>query len=270
VIDTSELLGCGLAVVSRLVKWPETFCTWVEFEGFSVYRCDYASYRKVSVGHYNEKIGNIVSFSIPTDTVLFTDGRMIRTCPGATRWCRANCYAKKGRTGMPITMSLYASNLVLYLELGPDSFADMVEEEIKRTQMRYKTEKIVRVHVAGDLFEKDYIEMWRHIAERMPDWRFYTYTRSWRIPGLLPYLEKLRRLPNFVVYASTDPDTGPPPPGWLEACCVDTEYKPGFKPYTRTMRCPGEVAEEKGAVLQCEKCRVCIFGRASVHWEVIR
>jgi hypothetical protein len=251
---------------------PKVFCDWVTTpEGFKVYKCEYKRYKKFTLGKKNTKIGEILNFSIPPDTVIFTTGEVVRTCPGATPWCRRHCYAKKKRFEWRTTMSSLTSRLVWYFELGPYRFAERLERELRKAETR-GVEKTLRLHVAGDFFEKDYIEMWRHIAERMPDWRFYTYTRSWRVPELLPYLEKLRRLPNFVLYASTDPDTGPPPPGWLEACCVDTNYKPGFKPYTKTIRCPGEVAEEKAGrpILPCKKCRVCILGSASVHWEVIR
>ena len=247
------------------------FCRWVTTpEGYRVYMCEYKHKKTLTLGERNRKIGEILNFSIPPDTVIFTTGRVIRTCPGATHWCRTFCYAKKNRMEMPNVMSAYASNLVWYLELGPDKFAEKLERALRKLEATGKYEKILRVHVAGDFFEKDYIEMWRHIAERMPDWRFYTYTRSWRVPELLPHLEKLRRLPNFIVYASTDPDTGPPPPGWLEASCVHLDYKPGFRPYTKTIRCPGEMAEEvAGRPIPCQVCRICILGRASVHWETI-
>jgi hypothetical protein len=241
-------------------------CRRVEFEGYRAFQCEYAHFGEPVVGVGNSKIGaGIISFSIPPDTVLFTSGRVVRTCPGATHWCRKNCYAKKNLMSLPRQVSLYASNLVLYLELGPSRFAEALERKLKAVQARRGAEKTLRIHVAGDMFDKDYIEVWRHLAERMPDWRFYTYTRSWRVPELLPYLEKLRRLPNFVVYASTDPDTGPPPQGWLEACCVDRNYKRGFEPYTKTVRCPEET---RGLV--CAECRICIMGRSSVRWEVVR
>jgi hypothetical protein len=241
-------------------------CKWVELEGYRALSCEPKHLGEVFVGVGNTKIGpNIITYSIPPDRVILGE-RVVVTCPGATPWCRRHCYAKRGRLAFPANASKYASNLVLFLELGKDRFAELLASKIVEVyRRRGLKEKIVRLHVAGDIFSVEYGEALRAVAESLPDFRFYTYTRSWLVPELMPILEKLRKLENFVIYASTDPDTGPPPPGWLEACCVDTSYRPGFKPYTRTVRCLEETAG-----LTCEQCRICIYGRASVHWEVIR
>jgi hypothetical protein len=247
----------------------EAWCEWREIGGYRVVYCrEWRHLGEPFLGVGNTKLGRrIITYSIPPDTVRFPGGRSVVTCPGATPWCRMYCYVKNPakRISWPTNVSKYASNLVLFFEAGPDRFAEMLAEKIRRVQRERNTLKIVRVHVGGDLFSEEYNESIRAVAESLPDYQFYAYTRSWLIPELKASLERLRRLPNFVVYASTDPDTGPPPEGWLEACCVDTAYSPGFKPYTKTVRCREEVAG-----ITCEECKICIYGRASVHWEVIR
>jgi hypothetical protein len=246
----------------------EAWCEWRVVGGYRVVYCrGWKHLGEPFLGAGNDKVGRIITYTIPPDTVRFPRGRSVVTCPGATPWCRMHCYAKNPakRISQPMNVSKYASNLVLFFEVGPDRFAEMLAEKIKRVQRARHTLKIVRVHVAGDFFSEEYVEAFRAVAESLPDYQFYAYTRSWLIPELKPSVERLRRLPNFVVYASTDPDTGPPPPGWLEACCVDTAYSPGFRPYTKTIRCREEVAG-----VTCEECKICIYGRASVHWEVIR
>ena len=246
----------------------EAWCDWRVVGGYRVVYCrEWKHLEEPLLGLGNETVGKrVITYTIPPDTVRFPKGRSITTCPGATPWCRLKCYAKNPakRISWPKNVSKYASNLVLFFEVGPERFAELLVEKIKRVQRRYNMLKIVRVHVAGDFFSDEYVEAFRIVAESLPDYQFYAYTRSWLIPELVPSLERLKRLSNFVIYASTDPDTGPPPPGWLEACCVDTKYKPGFKPYTKTIRCRGEVAD-----LYCEDCKICIYGRASVHWEKI-
>jgi len=241
-------------------------CRWVELEGYRALSCEPKHLGEVSLGVGNTKIGpDIITYSIPPDRVVL-GGRVVVTCPGATPWCRRNCYAKHGRLALPASATKYASNLVLFLEVGRDRFAELLSSKIREVHSRRRLkEKVVRLHVAGDVFSAEYAEALRAVVEALPDFRFYTYTRSWRVPELAPVLEKLRRLPNFVLYASTDPDTGPPPPGWLEACCVDASYRPGFRPYTRTARCL-----EEAVGLTCEQCGICIYGKCSVHWEVIR
>lgn len=232
---------------------------------YEVVEAEWRHYGEPRIGIKNTKIGTLPTFSIPPDTVIFPDlGKEIITCPGATHWCRLKCYAKKKRFRLEKVLKSYVSNLVLFLEAGADEFAGMLASKLRRLENKFAA-KILRIHVAGDMFSREYIRMWKALAETLPDWQFYTYTRSWRIPELLFELEELRELPNFVLYASTDPDSGPPPEGWLEACCVDTKYKPGFKPYTKTIRCPEETTG-----ITCDMCQICVWGIASVRWEKIR
>jgi len=110
----------------------------------------------------------------------------------------------------------------------------------------------VRVHVGGDFYDADYAEKWLEIGKRFPEVRFLAYTRSWRVPEVREILEEIRKLPNFALYASTDVDTGPPPPGWPEAGIQRTYLHPSVK-------C---------TVGMCHVCRYCIYERGHVWWPL--
>jgi hypothetical protein len=237
-----------VVILGRRGRAPKKLCEWREVEGFVVPVCRYDHYGDVSIGEGNAKIGLLYTLSLPPDRVYFTDGRVVVTCPGATSYCRRVCYAKpKGRHTKPINWAVdyYASNLVLFLEHGPREFARMAAEALRDlSRGKSEEEKVLRLHAAGDIFSAEYAEMIRELAGLLPDFVIYTYTRSWRVPELYPLVEELRRLPNVVIYASTDPETGPPPPGWLEAG-LEVHYDP------RAVRCPEEVAKER-AFRECE------------------
>jgi len=196
----------------------------------------------------NSKIGRIYSYSVPAYSAILPDGREFRTCPGASRWCRIHCYAQRGRLVLSKCYRLQLLNLLEFLEKGKDWFVSEAVDFLRR-----KKKKILRLWVSGDFFNKDIIEAWIEIATELPDWQFYTYTRSWRVAELLPLLEELRGLPNFVVYASTDETTGPPPEGWLESGIEFTYTSP-------SIRCP--------ELVPCEVCGYCIYGRGNVYFRV--
>jgi hypothetical protein len=303
-----------VVILGRRARAPKKLCEWREVEGFTVPVCRYDHYGDISIGEGNAKIGLLYTLSLPPDRVYFTDGRVVVTCPGATSYCRRLCYAKpKGRHTKPINWAVdyYASNLVLFLEYGPREFARMAAEALRDlSRGKAEREKVLRLHPAGDIFSAEYAEMIRELAGLLPDFVIYTYTRSWRVPELYPLVEELRRLPNVVIYASTDPETGPPPSGWLEGG-LEVHYDP------RAVRCPEEAAKERAfkecesrgirittctewrctkklceeyceqrgiptkpkmdacyeecpLLLDCDTCRICIYGRSSVYWTILR
>jgi hypothetical protein len=59
-----------------------------------------------------------------------------------------------------------------------------------------KNAGLIRIHVAGDFFNRTYLTAWLIVAERHPDIRFYAYTKS------LPYLENVRIPANLLLTAS--------------------------------------------------------------------
>ena len=246
---------------------------WLEKEKLFIVEGEWRHQDQVFVGIGNRKLGeNIITLTLPPDRVIFPDvDRTVVVCPGATPWCRRFCYAKarSSQIMIPKNLVFYTSNLVMYLE-DPERFRESLLEKIILASTRVKpieNKFVVRLFVAGDFPNIKFIELIRSVADSLPKekWQVYGYTRTWRIPEFLPHLNKLRELPHVVIYASTDPDSGPPPEGWLEAAVVDFTYDPEWRPYRRTIRC---LEETHG--FTCERCRICIFGRSSVHWEIIR
>ena len=157
-----------------------------------------------------------------------------KTCPGASELCAAKCYAKKGTFTFPSTKALMArhdSDTVPPLPLDA---------------------KVVRIHVAGDFDNIQYVRNWIFMVRTNPRVRFYAYTRSWRIAELLPVLDELRRLPNMQLFASTDASIPEPTPqGWRIA------YMGAMPTVRHTPLC----MEQSGKQPDCATCRYCWQGR---------
>ena len=78
--------------------------------------------------------------------------------------------------------------------------------------------RLLRIHVTGDFDTVTYIEAWIRLLHQHPWVSAWGYTRSWRIPELLPILEELRKLPNIQLFASMDSSIEELPPiGWRRA-----------------------------------------------------
>lgn len=128
------------------------------------------------------------------DTLAHPEG----TCPGATKECSAICYATR------ITGDLI--EYVYRRNGGPD--VPPIPDETQ----------ILRIHVSGDFDSPVYIVNWIKRLRDRPDVTCWAYTRSWRVPELLPFLEVLRALPNVQLFASMDPSCEDvPPDGWRRA-----------------------------------------------------
>jgi len=207
----------------------------------------------------NSKLGTMWNFSVPS-LRPFRPVDIEKTCPGATPWCERWCYAKR---------DLFETKPVLechqrWLEesLKPDFVQRMVDFIRER---RRKTP--IRIHVAGDFYNPEYAGKWLEICKTLPDWKFYAYTRSWRIPEIRERLEELRRLPNFVLYASTDEDTGEPPPGWLEAG-ICTTYSMGARVCPHDAQLLRGIPKEKA--IKCDTCLYCPEGKGHLWFPEIR
>jgi hypothetical protein len=63
-----------------------------------------------------------------------------------------------------------------------------------------KNAGIIRIHVAGDFFNPDYMYAWMNVAMMNPDRLFYAYTKS--IKYWLKYIETIEQVDNFILTAS--------------------------------------------------------------------
>ena len=78
------------------------------------------------------------------------------------------------------------------------------------TELLTKKATICRIHVAGDYNSAEYAKKWIAIVKANPTVKFFTYTRSWRIPEIRPRIEELASLPNMRMWWSLDCETGHP------------------------------------------------------------
>jgi hypothetical protein len=205
----------------------------------------------------NDKIGGkIFAFNLPAGS----------TCPGQSAAC-ASCYAQRGRWLFPNVSDALAWN---YRMARRKFFVEEMTEELRRRRV-----KVLRLHSSGDFFSEDYVRRWVTILSRSPSVTAYAYTRSWRVPSILPALVELAALDNFRLWFSADADTGMPPevpPGvrvaWLQEdegdaipAGVDLVFrvhrlrKTPRKKIGLSLVCPTEQGREH--TLTCSSCAHC-------------
>jgi hypothetical protein len=184
------------------------------------------------IGKGNIKVGRALTFSLPSRI----------TCPGASPWCLRRCYALRYERLRPYCVDAYGRNLSLSLDTS--KFVEAMLAILPRGLQG------LRIHVSGDFYSAAYTDMWREICLARPEIVFWSYTRSWSVPGLLPSLEDLRRLPNTRLFASCDPVMPLPPAGWRVAFVEEDPRAQGLP--CRKQRKQAE---------SCLTCGYCLFSR---------
>ena len=188
----------------------------------------------------NSKVGRVWTFSLPSFV----------TCPGASAWCRKHCYAVRFEQLRPNCRRAYGRNLALSLE--PDRFAQRVLASLPEDA------RLVRVHVGGDYYSREYTQNWLDICAARPDVCFWGYTRSWSVATLRLTLEQLRAQPNVNLFASTDVDMPMPPSNW-RAAFIETD------PRASGLLC----RHQQGQVDSCLECGYCFReGTGNVVFKV--
>ena len=107
----------------------------------------------------------VYNFGIPA----FQDSDGKRTCPFAGA-CAKFCYAQKGAY---VWSNVSPAFQFRYLATKCDSFVDKMTAELIKKRV-----DILRVHDSGDYYSRKYIDKWMTIAKRLPNVRFYSYTKS--------------------------------------------------------------------------------------------
>jgi hypothetical protein len=190
--------------------------------------------RNITISRSNTKIGKIASFSVPTGG----------TCPGKTEWCHESCYAHRSEVQYLNVIASYKRNLT---SSKLSSFVRLTTLAIKALPKSYN---LFRIHVAGDFYSVKYINKWIAIVKANPTMNFYAYTRSWRIPHLIPYLKKLSGLNNMSLLASTDIDTfnagESVPQGFREAYAGDIKPSNSILCLVQSKKSPS-----------CAACKLC-------------
>jgi len=143
--------------------------------------------KKLSFGKGNAKVGDhVYTFSLPAG----------HTCPFANECLsRADkktgkikdgpqtvfrCFAASMEARMPSVRVSRWNNLDILRAAGltdSHAMADLILSSIPRMA------KKIRIHVAGDFFNPEYLRAWIRVAQARPDILFYAYTKS--IPFIL-------------------------------------------------------------------------------------
>lgn len=153
----------------------------------------------------NTKLGRVSRRTGRRETIVHFSLPAERTCPGASSACLRVCYALTSNFRLESVRLNLAANLDAVVS-SPLSWIERLSFELE-----YMRATVCRIHVSGDFFEDWYTHAWQVIVRRHPGVRFYTYTRSWRMPSLVPALLALAKEPNMQMWFSCDKDTGLPP-----------------------------------------------------------
>lgn len=216
----------------------------------------------------NTKLGpGIYSWSIPARD----------TCPGKSTLCSSRCYAARGFFRMPGVSKSHVANEEFS---RTDKFVGWMSDSLQSRVCR-----VMRVHVAGDFYDEEYVRKWHAIAERNRRTLFFLYTRSWRDESIFPALVSLSTLTNIVMWFSMDRETGPAPlvPGvrlaYMAINDVDASkappadlvfrdnYMTAMKRANGNLVCPAENGVTGRLRHTCTTCGVCWNKQQHPSWE---
>lgn len=166
----------------------------------------------------------------------------IKTCPNSTPECEKYCYALKAWKQYPNVRKAWNRNW------EQSKKAEFVDSMIKRIN-RYRKLTAIRIHVSGDFYSQDYFDKWVKIAKKLPNVKFYTYTR---VNGL-----NLNKKPdNFIVILSEDDYKNP-----------DKFKEQGFDGVSKVVEDSSDVKDDEflcpyhngtGCGNQADQCNYCI------------
>jgi len=203
----------------------------------------------------NAKLGkNVLTWSISA----------VHTCPGRSKLCEGLCYADKSFFKMASVRGKHHKNW---------QFSQ--RDDLTKLLKEVKHGTLLRIHVAGDIYDAAYAKKWLYILKHSPHIKAWLYSRSWRVPDILATLEDMANLPNVRVWYSIDKETGVPTKLHrnvrLAYLSTDTYDQPPlasdlvFRDYVQrkektvhmsgVLVCP--VENGKGWHGTCEKCKLC-------------
>jgi len=231
----------------------------------------------------------IVSWSLPSYV----------TCPGASTWCEEYCYAMKGLYVNPRVEEARVENLVasLYPGFVEELVRVLYEAAVRAAERTGLPEPIVRLFDSGDVYDpavlrerlremgvdverlegllgvrldelpRDYFARLLYEAVRALNElgvRVYMYTRSWRLPHLREWLERMAELPRTVVWLSVDPAMSREEVAEAEAIAARHERMgvayTGMLPLNERLRY--HLCLKPLGVVNCAQCLVCPYAKA--------
>ena len=101
-----------------------------------------------------------------------------------TSTCQTHCYAVRYGQYRTSAQAKYQRNLEL--SRLPDFGQRM------RYSILHHEAKVVRIHTGGDFYSVPYVRQWLRVIKWLPEVRFFTYTRSWRLPKLKSVIDRFR------------------------------------------------------------------------------
>ena len=116
----------------------------------------------------------------------------LKTCMPSV-WCKKHCYALRNRF---VWKSVIDALTWRYNRSCADNFVDEILSELSRR----KSIEYVRIHIAGDFYDRKYVNKWAEVAKQRPDITFRTNTRR---TDLMTYMKKVFPK-NVIVRESTD------------------------------------------------------------------
>lgn len=124
----------------------------------------------------NSKTGAIPSFSLPSG----------KTCSDiACKTCfQQGCYARKIERLRPVVRESYRANLLAIVESPQEA-----ERELNSYFDLPNATRLFRIHVSGDFFSSDYIDMWLRVIRKHPNTQFLAFTKQADI--IKPHLQDL-------------------------------------------------------------------------------
>lgn len=149
--------------------------------------------------------------------------------------CHGYCYSSKAEVQYPAVLPSRENNFQESLK------SDFVDNAIKLLKTRKN--KIVRIHESGDFYSMDYVIAWFSIANALPEYTFYAYTKRDDIftEDVLKYKPK-----NFTLIYSID------------GLDVKAEKPKGFDKIARVSstetNCPAQIKKGVLCGVQCKMC----------------
>lgn len=156
----------------------------------------------------------------------------ISTCPGCTKSCAKECYARKAERQYPSVLPRRKANLEATKR---GDFVHSVNAWLAK-----RSPDFFRIHESGDFYDQPYLDKWLAICRANPGTKFLAFTKSFHLDfSMVPQ--------NLTVVWSIWPDTDMSKvPSGPRAYAVS----PGSD---RDIHCPG----------RCDGCMVCWhLGRA--------
>lgn len=114
-------------------------------------------------------VGDILTFGLPA----------VKTCLNCSD-CKDTCYARRAERYDSV-VNYRDVNYQLAKE-EPEVFKLLLDAQIdeykdKVHNHRNNDQVYLRIHTSGDFFSQDYLEIWKDLAEKHDDVKFWTYTK---------------------------------------------------------------------------------------------